>query len=637
MSYRQVTETLKRVAKEYQADMAYASSYIKKIGLDSKLRPLGTDARDFAPMISLLGIEGDSQEAREQDIEKKIHMLAEAFENPDHEARKPYLDKLFGLIDNFDPATVNMDDEMQVRQLLQCMMVNQTYAVKRNENLEHFNSRYSTPETLRLANAQNAYIGKVIGYVKANLHATLDEAGGLDARGKPKTFAIEPGVTIFSAVPYTDPSVYACGTAFTKMMRDKAREDLQTGAMPSDFYEVPILDSMIPFAQKKVTEILNYPKSEQSVFEGFGSFVIGDGLLERQNKNMEGLMEANLPYGTDAVYVDGMRFADFRKQHFSDQNASDTLNFNILTNLLLNGNHRLDIVHPYRDENGEMKYEPKMLRAVITPEQEKLHLEQYSWFRRTFFNWGPFRIEPLQEKMDRILADPKNTERHQRICTDLQGRVEAGIAKKQEEARREAQKDAEIQRNREAYQKETQRLHTSVENSVKNYGENSVIGILGQQAKNSYDDIMKGTILPVESARYEKMALPLAKQVLFTQLCLERVSQNGGIGPLEQSLMGNGTPEAMQEKIENLAQTMAKDPILKDVFFTMTGAAKGDYTKLDRSGVQQMIRNGGCTALTQAYNAQKMELSQNKQPTAVQKELTVQQEAPTNAPTNTLG
>ena len=70
MNFRNVTDTFLEVAKQYQADMLVAVNYIIDQHLYNKLHENGirVDARDFAPMVTLMGIKGDTQEERTADI-----------------------------------------------------------------------------------------------------------------------------------------------------------------------------------------------------------------------------------------------------------------------------------------------------------------------------------------------------------------------------------------------------------------------------------------------------------------------------------------------------------------------------------------------------------------------------------------
>ena len=633
MSYRQVTETLKKVAKDYHEDMRFTSSYIKSTMMTARLGAFGVDARDFAPMLTLIGIEGDTRDAREQDIKDKLQILEQAFTSPNHEERKPYLDMIFDLLDNVDPAKIDMNNEEQVRRLVQCAMLGQTFGEKKKENPDYIKDRYPTEQVRALADAKDAYIMKTTAYVRTNLSKTVEPV----REGGPKvSLAIPTGITVPSPINYISPEIFASSVAYSKLQRDRAQEAYDKNlTLPNNVYEVPVLDIMTESFGADYRDVPTYDANKISLLSQYFGFVIQENLLQVGQKNMQGLKEANLVLDTDSLYVDGIPFAEFKAANLPGSNLDNgDENLSIICNLLMDRNHQVDVVHAYRDGNNEMQYEAKTLKATISPEQERQYLLQnHSWFR-LLFNWGPFRIESLQEKLDRAAANSGTTDRHERICENMKNRIETVLERKAEEARQSEIKDAEKQKALEATVNEKQHLRTAVENSVAKYGENSVIGILGQQVKNSYDDIMNGAMDGTQSARYEKMSLPLAKQVLFAQLCTERVSMGDKIGPLEQSLTGD-TEEATREKIEAAAKNMAKDPVLKEAFFAMTGAVKGDYTKLGSDGTIQMINGGGYKALAAAYTEQKAaEHTQNKQAEAKQNEAQIQQQGVEKAPVN---
>jgi hypothetical protein len=503
------------------------------------------------------------------------------------------------------------------------MMLSQSFAQKMEENPDYYNNRYSDPNKRRLADAKNIYFEKAVMY--ARYHLAQPNFDG-------KSLNIDPGSSTFeSPLSYTDRDVYDCATAFAKMRLDKVREEIKEKKQPSNVYEVPVLDRMMLHAGKDVEKIPKLKQEDRSLFESYSSFVIASSVLARSNKNMQGMKEADLIHDMDAVYVDGKPFTEFLKEKFPDKDPVDELNHNILANLMLNPRHRVDVVHSYRDENGVMQYEAKTLKAAITPEQEKLYLKQFNWIHRTFFNRGRFWIEPLKDQLDRIVTDPNDPEvkeRYEKICAHMKERVETGIAKKEEAARLSKEKDAEQARWRETYKTETERMRNAVDHSAEEYGANSVIGILGQQVKQSYDDIIKKVSNPV---KYETVAEVFAKQVLFTLLCTERVSKDGEIGPREQALMGE-TEEATQKKIETVVKDMAKDPVLKESLFKMVGDANEDNKTVSREAVKQMMLNGGCRALTTAYNEQKMaEQAQNKQSEGISNQVSVQQQGLENA------
>ena len=134
MSYRQLTETLIKVAKEYLADNDYATQCMADAKMYAELDALGTDSRDLVPMLIVWGIHNTGADARATEIKEKMLWLRDVFKNPDPKLRKPYLDMIYDRVDTFDPTTANMEDEEQVAKLFQCILMDQAIATKRIEN-----------------------------------------------------------------------------------------------------------------------------------------------------------------------------------------------------------------------------------------------------------------------------------------------------------------------------------------------------------------------------------------------------------------------------------------------------------------------------------------------------------------------
>ena len=163
MNYRDVTATLLNVARQYEKDVNEAFRYYQSQNFNARMHSngLNVDARDFIPMVTIMGIKGDTQEERAKDIHAKMDELASAFEDPDRSKRNEYLDLIYYLVDDFgstfDPASMNMNDPAEVAKLLQSMLIEQTVAVKKLENPEYTQKRYPTPQARTLHDAHDHY------------------------------------------------------------------------------------------------------------------------------------------------------------------------------------------------------------------------------------------------------------------------------------------------------------------------------------------------------------------------------------------------------------------------------------------------------------------------------------------------
>lgn len=614
MNFRQVTETFLNVARLYHQDMAEASKYYKSQNFYERMHSKGlkVDARDFIPMVSLMGVTGDTPEDRAADIHAKMDELAAAFENPDPSARKPYLNMLFDAVDSFgtdfDPATMDMNDRSQVGKLLQSMLIDQTIAAKKLENPEYTQKRYPTPQARTLHDARDHFRMAIGTTVMTNLLKN-----GIDVR--------QIGLSLPQGITDDMTEIQHCREAYEKILLDQAVEangDLPKSA-PVDF---PILDEFIPYFSKDVADIPAMSSSIKNRMHDYVSFLVENSQVQKGSKNMLGIKEAGIEDSREALYIDGHPLEDFLANHFPGTLITNELRYNVLGICMLNGKHRVDVVHAYRNEAGEMQYEAKPLKAVVTPEQERLHLHQYSWIRRTLFNWGPFRIETLQEKLDRIVNDPNTEERHASVTADQKERIEAGIRRKAESERQAKLKQEKDQVRRAAFAKEAKQLY----DSTAQWDKNSVIGILGQQIAGTWHtkggpvngvcQAIRDNIATAKlSEKYATISIPLAKMMLYSQLCSDRAANNGEPGTLEK-MLGAGN---IEDTIQNTAIQLAGNPVIQDLFLEKAGVQINKETYPDALKFERMMASGGVDRF-------RMECMQKLQEAASQKE----QQAPAN-------
>lgn len=610
MNYHQVTETFLRVARQYQQDMTEASNYYEsqKFNVRMQSKGLDVDARDFIPMVALMGIKGSTREERDADIHAKMEELARAFEDTDHSKRDEYLNLIYYLIDDygsaFDPASMNMNDPAQVEMLLKTMLIEQTVGTKRLENPEYFNKRYPTVQSRNLMDARNAYRSAVGSAITTNLYnngIVIDVNLSL-----PKPYLVETG------------EIQALQEQYE---RGRLKKVLETnGDLPVEkTVDFPILDSMIPNCGKNVADISKYSEADYDQVKHYYIYMISNTLLQQGTKKAQGNKEASLD-AMEAIYIDGKSLKDFIKERYPKGNpkyARDVFHGVIIGTSILSGKHKVDVVNTYRDDAGEMQYEARTIRIAVTSEQEKLYMQQFSWVRRTLFNWGPFRIELLQERMDRIANDPQTDERLAGVIAIHKERIETRIAQLKEAAQQSKQNGVEFERHKGTYNEARDQL----EATTAQWDKESVIGILGQQITATYvldGAELSGACAAVRKAiattsedGYEKMALPFAKVVLYTQLCSERAANDGQPGELEQAL---GTGSNIQENIEKTAQTLAKDQIFKNLVLKKIGEKNNGKILPNRSKFERMIISGGYNGFWLEYKQNLKELgNQNEQ------------------------
>ena len=599
MNFKNMTDTFKEVAAQYKTDMDVAREYIKAKGLPKTMSspPISTDARDFAPMVALMGIEGNTPQEREQDIIQKVDRIAEAFSDPDHGKRKEYLDILFDFLKTFDLENADMNDSKDVHHVLDCYLLDQTFSQKIVENPEYYQAKYPTVQERNLMDANNTFRASAISFVVQNLRSI--------------PIKIVPGVTISTNVGFPE-DVRECSLQFAKNQRDKAQA-VMDGKEPDMGYDFPILDSMVPYVGKKNADALNYDKQASDIMVQYFSFVLGDNALISTNKKMQGLAQADMKDYTDALYIDGMTYEAFLQKNFPGKSMGDPLDSNLITTILLSGSHRVDVVHAYPDADGRMQYEAKAMRATFTPEQQEMirqqeqreYMKQFSWIRRTLFNWGPFRIPPMPQKPE-MPADTQMNARHADICKNLKGRLESRLAEKKEKERQN-----ELKNKKEAAAREKiKQAKAKLDDSVEKWEKGSVLEILGRQVKGSYDTIRGNLFAMAEAKRYDAVVEPLAKQMLYMKLWLEHsASKDGQIGPIENRLRGDGDPKTIENNLAQAVKEIMLDPLLKEVF----------TSKVEEEGIlsstkyDNLIRNGGCQYLASEYMKKQNEAERIKQ------------------------
>ena len=616
MNYRNVTNEFLSVARLYQQDMGTAVRYIEENELKERLHQNGiaVETRDFIPMYTLMGIKGETREERDTDICLKIEELATAYSDPEESKRDDFLDLIFYLVDdyavNFDPAAMNMTDPAQVERLLQSMMIEQTVRVTKLENPEYINKRYPTPEDKNLMEACDRYRSAVSTAVATNLFKNDIEIG--IQSGLPKAIPDE-----LMEIQY--------------LREEHARSLLNTavqtkGMLPkSQTVDFPIPDSMVPLIGGEV-------EFNDEQVKNYFNLIIESTLMKKGTQGMQGMQQAGIEDVMQAVYIDGQPFADFVKEHFPD--GAPSREAEVIAGIcILRGENKVDVVNAYRNEAGEMQYEAKTVRISVTPEQEARYLQQFSWLRRTF-NRGSFRIESLQEKLDRIAEDPKAEERLAGVIADHKMKIEKGLAKVREDALKRQRNVQKREQHKADYQKAKDRL----EASVSKWDKDSVIGVLGQQITATY--VMGGSEMPgaCDAIReaistsaangYERMAPLFARVVLYSQLCSEREANGGAPGDLEMLL---GTGNTVRENIDNTIQKLAKDPAFQNLVLKKMGNEDTPNRCPDRVKFEKMIISGGCGGFWLEYKQNLKYIgSQNDQPAAigeVQMEIGKQQKA----------
>ena len=608
MSYRQVTDTLLDVARRIEKDMTIARAYVKEHDFFARMHrgDLDVDYRDFLPMLTLMGIEGETEEARTADIHKKLEELAVAFEDPNRKSREKYLAMIYHLMDDFgstiDPTSLNMSNPEDVKKLLQTMLLSQTIAVKRRENPGFFERRYPTSEERTLIDARMNYSLSVGYTVSTNI---VNNGIKIDCI-----------LSLPQVIPEEAMEIHHFQENHVRGVMEKAIA--ANGNLPkTNVVEFPILDSLIPSCGKNMADVEKLSNEDYDLTKNYFSFVVEGTMLQRGSKELDGLKAAKLGNEKHAVYIDGKPFLDMMNERFPNKKG-DGIQDVVAGTCFLGGKHKVDIVTAYRDKNGVLQYEAKTVRPTVTPEQEQLYKMQFSWLRRNLFNWGPFRIVPLQERLDKLASDPNTDARLADVKEHFKAKIEAKIAA--DELVEQASKEIKLRESRrmEAYSEAVNRM----EESAAQWNKDSVIGVLGQQiaGEKKADDstatgicamIRRKITLGDAKNWYKEMSPLFAKVVLYSQLCYDREMNDGEPGELESLLEGGNS---IEENINHTARRLADDVAFKNVVLKKIGVEEKDHLIPNRQKFEDLVGSNGCRGIWVEYNQKVKELTgQNEQ------------------------
>lgn len=132
----------------------------------------------------------------------------------------------------------------------------------------------------------------------------------------------------------------------------------------------------------------------------------------------------------DTIMIDGRSasevFAGLKAEGENHLAYENKMNAAILS-AMVGGKNRVEVAELHFDEESKLKVHVASLQADVSTIQPTKK-EEYGWFRRTFFDWGPFRCKTRQEKIDDLIArDPGKEERHAAIAEKLAPQVEEGL------------------------------------------------------------------------------------------------------------------------------------------------------------------------------------------------------------------
>lgn len=328
--------------------------------------------------------------------------------------------------------------------------------------------------------------------------------------------------------------------------------------------------------------------------ESYFHICIGTGLMAPDAMGTVALKKAAMS-PVEALFIDGIPMKEFARKIDPTAKNMGERQYVMASLAMLGQKHRMEMVYTSLDENGQLQMEPKAIRVQFTPEQEQRHLQQnYSWFRRTFFNWGPFRIKSLQEQADALWVDPDGEERHAQMCARLKETFDTKRQRRQEERAERLARDAQQQ------EKEKLREMEAVLASARNVeNDGSVLSVLSGQM-NTYREIQMGLM---RQDPLQFLSTAVAKHVLFWQLRQERQMQvDGGIGPIEKSLLGDGNEKTIRVNLDAAVNGMKENTLFLNMLFEkLAYNYTGTERDLNYESFGKAMGNGGSERFAQEF------------------------------------
>lgn len=389
------------------------------------------DQRDFNPMALLLEVPDEgTPEEREAARDEQIRAMERAFFENDENAKKQYLDLMYDFRDHFDPEALDMTNEKDRIRLLAYVALGQTYGTKGpKENSEYYQARYNTLDKLTEAEAIDRY-NTAIGTCLMNtmkptgkiLYTELTLPGGM------------PGKEVYSEILYD--------VSKADMERIRAKN---AGREPEEETAIHL-----PMEFKLFNHVMDNPQNtkwpDYTLTEAFHIHTLAfNGIYQAGTRQVRLMDDAKLD-SCDMIFIDGKSLRELQQEKFpniSPNDRADVRNL-ILMDALVSGKNRVELAQLEEQRDHTFQVKLTTLHPDLTNVQPPLK-EDYGFFRRTFFNWGPFRCKTRQEKTDALLAnDPNKAERLAEISAKVTEKIEPALARRREntaQAAREAARE----------------------------------------------------------------------------------------------------------------------------------------------------------------------------------------------------
>ncbi|MEG1874739.1 MAG: hypothetical protein RR185_04145 [Angelakisella sp.] len=335
------------------------------------------DARDFIPMSLLIppGAQHDSE----------VRNLCLDFASNDPSRRTPWLNQLYSFRESVKVPDLDPGNQADVRTAIQCFSLNQTAGTMETSNPEYYQARYADPvgkEKMLLQDQTQLDLGYLLQTIAMNEGHPLD-AGmtlpinplGVEAAEKKLAnsllhYQVRALGDKLDAIPFTATKDFGL-FAHTKI------DSIQAAGKMS-----PIADKDRG-AKKNVRD---------AVGEAFNH-------LDMRGKN--GLSR------DDLVLIDGKSITSIidSKNMPLSRAQREQMSLAMIATALTSGKNRVDAVFLRMGADGKTEPIIQPVKPDLTALGDTIE-QDYSKFRRTFFNWGPWKCKTRAEKVEELFAKP---------------------------------------------------------------------------------------------------------------------------------------------------------------------------------------------------------------------------------------
>jgi len=339
------------------------------------------DNRDIKEMLYYIEQKGNTREEKIANLQKEYAKLATAFLYNNKEEKEKYLNNFHDSLKEIERLyNDGINNTKDLIGLIRSHSAGQSFATKASENKEWFYKKYNTKEK-----QESFYADMGLTLLALNTLSEIKE-------GYPelKTKKTGGSAELYNS-GFDDNGMSADG--LYKSYRDKT--NTITLELPSYFYLRTNED------REKFAYGTNIVEKVASLFS------IKDN-IDYVNP------ECTLSYFNIGkfIFIDGRNIDEVARERKESSNVKISLacaKAQILNTALTKGDHVISIATPIVTENG-LEFDIKKVRGN-NEEACRKEASKYSWFRKTFFNWGPFKIYPNSKNTDKLYENSKKDDK----------------------------------------------------------------------------------------------------------------------------------------------------------------------------------------------------------------------------------